>query len=155
MWKMKLSEATIAPASQDMKETTALQPNRPARQMPACANMGGSVSGGIPTTRVCVLFSTQDNSANWSHTFLFSTRKHLLVLIITASMESALHRKVLTMVTHASVMQDTQVLIIFLELNNIILIEYFQVTTVSTSQQCSWLDKTHTLNWIHSSLIEP
>ena len=93
-WKMAASEATIAPASQGMKETTVLQPERPARQMPACANMEDSVSGGIPATPVCVLVSTQETSARWSHKFLFSTRKHLLVLIITASMESALPRKV-------------------------------------------------------------
>ena len=118
MWKMELSEATIVPASQGTKETTALQPKRPARQMPACASMEGSVSGGILATLVCVLVSTQDNSASWSHKYLFSTRKHLLVLIITASMESALHRKVLTMVTHASVMRDTLVRIIFPKNNN-------------------------------------
>ena len=116
MWKMKLSEATIAPASEGMKDPTALQPNRPARQMPAFASMGGSVSGGIPATLVCVLVSTQDNSASWSHKFLFSTRKHLLVLIITASMESVLHRMVWTMDTHASAMRDTQVrIILYLE----------------------------------------
>ena len=116
MWKMKLSEATIAPASQGMKETTALQLDRPARQMPACASMEGSVSGGIPATLLCVLVNTQETSARWSHKFLFSTRKHLLVLIITASMESALHRKVWTMVTHASAMRDTQVrIILYLE----------------------------------------
>ena len=92
VWKMKLSEATIAPASQGMKETTALQPDRPARQIPACASMVGSVSVGIPATLVYVLVSTQDTSARWSHKFLFSTKKHLLVLIITASMESALPR---------------------------------------------------------------
>ena len=128
---MKLSEATIAPASQGMKETTVLHPERPVRQMPACASMGDSVSGGIPTTRVCVLFSTQDNSASWSHKFLFSTRKHLLVLITTASMESALPRKVLTMVIHASVMRDSLVRIIFLK-RNLLNIKQFQVKIVST-----------------------
>jgi hypothetical protein len=123
VWKMELSEATIAPVTQGMKETTALQPERPARQMPACASMEGSVYGGITPTPVFVLVSTQDNSARWSHMFLFSTRKHLLVLIITASMESALPRKVLTMATHASVMRDTPVRIVFLELNKIMFIE--------------------------------
>jgi hypothetical protein len=113
VWKIELSEATIAPAFLGMKETTVLQPNRPARQMPACASMGGSVSRGIPATHVCVLISTQDNSARWSHKFLFSTRKHLPVLIITASKESALPRKVQTMDTHASAMRDTLVRIIF------------------------------------------
>ena len=113
MWKMELSEATIVRACLGMKDPTVLQPKRPARQMPACANIGDSVSEGILATLVCVLVSTQDSSARWSHKFLFSTKKHLLVLIITASMESALHRKVLTMNTHASVMQDTRVRIIF------------------------------------------
>ena len=64
VWRMELSEATIAHASQGMKETTALQPEKPARQMLACANMEVSVSGGIAPTLVFVLVSTQDNSAS-------------------------------------------------------------------------------------------
>merc|ERR1719186_1529816 len=129
--KMRAAEAIIAPASQDMQETTALQSDKAARWMTNCASMVDNVSVERLATHACVLTNIQDSSVRWSLKFLFSTRKHLLVLIMTVSMESAWPKKVLIMVTHVSVIRATR------------------VKSVSTSPQCSWLEKTHSLNWTH------
>ena len=92
-----------------MKETTALKLDKPAKGKNTFASMEANVSKGRLATHASVLNSIQDSFVSWSLKFLFYTRRHLLVHNMTAIMEFAWPRRVKTMVTLASAIQDIQV----------------------------------------------
>ena len=92
-----------------MKETTALKLEKPARQRNNFASMEDNVSRGRLAIHAYVLSNIQDSFVSWSLKFLFYTRRHLLVHNMTAIMEFAWPRRVKTMVTLASAIQDIQV----------------------------------------------